>query len=145
MVICLKDTEWVANSVDPDQTALFAWPVFPKTWIITQPMTEIQYSLRESSNFQLSYVNISFFLRNKASKLRCILRGTRGDHSGIFVRVAGNFLEKLDGHTWCMKFAALSDDRSFQENFACETTDTFVLREKLRGSHMNPACVSHEK
>ena len=48
-----------------------------------------------------------------------------------------------------MKFAAFNvhvpEDRSFQENFAHETTDTFVLREKLCGSHMNPACVSHEK
>ena len=26
-----------------------------------------------------------------------------------------------------------------------KTTDTFVLREKLRGSRINPACVSHEK
>ena len=219
----------------------------------------LQYSLRESSNFQLSCVNISFFPCNKASKLMWILRGTRRDHTGIFVWVAGNFLKKLeDGHTWCMKFAAftwrsifsrefqawnywclcvaekvawithescmcltwkvvfsvhlpasrmqrnirafpqailifscaawifhffyatkppnlrgtrsdhagilarvvgnflkkiedghawcmnllhLPGDRSFQENFACETTDTFVLREKLCGSCLNPACV----
>ena len=60
----------------------------------------VQYSLRQSSNFQLSCVNISFSPRNKASKLAWILRGTRGDHVGLYVRVAGNFLEKLeDGHT----------------------------------------------
>ena len=39
----------------------------------------------------------------------------------------------------------LPEGQSFQENFARETTDTFVLREKLPGSRMNPACVSHEK
>ena len=56
----------------------------------------IQYSLQESSNFQLSCVNISFFPRNKASKLAWILRVTRGDRPGIFVQVAGNFLKKLE-------------------------------------------------
>ena len=39
----------------------------------------------------------------------------------------------------------LPEDRSFQENFARETTDAFVLQEKLRGSPLNPACVLHEK
>ena len=49
--------------------------------------------------FQLSCMNISFFPCNKASKLAWILRGTRGDRAGIFVQVAGNFLEKReDGH-----------------------------------------------
>ena len=44
-------------------------------------------------------------------------------------------------------FAALnvSEDRAFQEDFACETTDIFVLHERLRGSCMNRAYVSHEK
>ena len=71
-----------------------------------------------------------------------ILLGTRGDH-------AGNFLEKLEDHTWCMKFAAFNihvpEDQSFQENFEHDTTDTVVLREMLPGSCMNLACVSHEK
>ena len=59
----------------------------------------IQYYRRERSNFQVSCVNISFFPRNKASKLAWILRGTRRDHAGIFARVAGNFREKLEnGH-----------------------------------------------
>ena len=54
-------------------------------------------------------MNISFFPHNKASKLAWILCGTRGDHVGMFVRVAGNFLEKLeDGHARCMKFAAFT-------------------------------------
>ena len=60
----------------------------------------IQNSLRESSNFQLSCVNISFFPCNKASKLMWILHGTHRDHAGIFMRVATNFLKKLeDDHT----------------------------------------------
>ena len=46
----------------------------------------LQYSLRESSNFQLSCVNISFFPRNKASELAWILRGTRGGSRGKFSR-----------------------------------------------------------
>ena len=55
-------------------------------------------------------------------------------------------------HAWSLLH--LPKDWSFQvrsqrspeeENFMGETTDTFVLQEKLRGSHMNPACVSHEK
>ena len=46
-----------------------------------------------------------------------------------------------------MKFAAFNvhEDLSFQENFARETIDAFVLREKFRQSRMNPACVSLEK
>ena len=36
-------------------------------------------------------------------------RGFCVELAGIFVRVAGNFLEKLeDGHAWCMKFVAFT-------------------------------------
>ena len=43
------------------------------------------------------------------------------------------------------KSGVMKIPRVASENFARETTDTFVLREKLRGSRMNPACVLHEK
>ena len=46
----------------------------------------LQYSLRESSNFQPSCVNISFFPSNKASKLAWILRGTCRGSRGKFSR-----------------------------------------------------------
>ena len=59
-----------------------------------------------------------FFPCNKASKLAWILRGTRGDHAGIFVWVVRNFLEKLeDGHAWCMKFAAFTWRSIFSSKF----------------------------
>ena len=77
-----------------------------------------QYSLRESSNFQPSCMNISFFPLNKASKLAWILCGTRGDYAGIFVQVAGNFLKKReDGHARCMTFAAFTWRSIFLRKF----------------------------
>ena len=40
--------------------------------------------------------------------------------AGIFVQVAGNFLEKLeDGHAWCMKFAAFTWRSIFSLNNQC--------------------------
>ena len=93
--------------------------------------THIQYS----SNCQLSCMNISFFPLNKASKLAGITWEFSCELREIFLRN----LRMVMRDAWSLLH--LPEDRSFQENFAHETTDTFVLC----GSRMNPACVWHEK